>query len=56
LLAGNSQINLVADAARRWAQHQQSGPLRAQVRGVLRSGRTGVFVEARYVEFFGVPE
>ena len=33
-----------------------SGPLRAQVRGVLRSGRTGVFVEARYVEFFGVPE
>jgi hypothetical protein len=56
LLAGNSQINLVADAARRWSQHQQSGPLRAQVRGVLRSGRDRVFVEARYVEFFGVPE
>ncbi len=56
LLAGNSQINLVADAARRWSLHRQSGPLRAQVRGVLRSGRAGVFVEARYVEFFGVPE
>ena len=56
LIAGDSQLDRVGDAMRRWALVDQHGPLRAQVRGVLHSGRKGVFVEARYVEFFGLPE
>ena len=56
LIASNHQVDRVADAARRWTRTVQSGPLRAEVRGILHSGREGVFTEARYVEFFGVPE
>lgn len=56
LIAGDSQLDRVGEAVRRWALVDQHGPLRAQVRGVLHSGREGVFVEARYVEFFGLPE
>jgi hypothetical protein len=56
LIAGDSQLDRVGDAVRRWARVEQHGPLRAQVRGVLHSGREGVFVEVRYVEFFGLPE
>ena len=56
LIAGDSQLDRVGDAVRRWALVDQHGPLRAQVRGVLHSGREGVFVETRYVEFFGLPE
>ena len=55
LIASNSQVDRVADAARRWSRTEQRGPLRAEVRGVLHSGREGVLTEARYVEFFGVP-
>jgi hypothetical protein len=56
LIAGDSQVDRVGDAIRRWARVEQHGPLRAQVRGVLHSGQEGGFVEARYVEFFGLPE
>jgi hypothetical protein len=56
LIAGDSQVDRVGDAIRRWARVEQHGTLRAQVRGVLHSGQEGVFVEARYVEFFGLPE